>query len=422
MKKRVVAFVISLCLIFSSLCVRLFTLTVINKTVSSQSSTRSKEIARSRGTIYDRNLSPLNNNSITHTACIKPTIEAYKLLLSVKESNDTLLQIKKGKFTTKIITDTEKYSNCSDIKILKTFERYTDNRLIHILGYTDKSDKGIYGIEKYYNDYLAETGGTLSVTYSADATGRMLTAERTEIRDNGYYDKEGIVLTIDKGMQEILENALVNGNIAKGAGVILDIQTNEVLACASMPVFNRNNLKEAVNDSNLPFLNRAFSAFPVGSVFKLVTSACALENNITLKKFNCTGKIEFNNNVFCCNKLEGHKEIDFDTAIAKSCNPYFIKLGVDIGAERLLDTAKKFNFGKSVDFGNGFTTDKGTLPLITDFVCNADIGNFAFGQGKLSATPIQIAAMVSTIGNGGYYIEPSLIVGIADKNGVITEN
>lgn len=422
MKKRVVAFVVCLCIMFISLCGRLFVLTVTSREVATQTSSRVKNIAFVRGYIYDRNLTPLTNDTLTQTICIKPTFEAYKIISSQNENTDILPQIKKGKFTTKVVKKTDIYANCEDIKVLNTFQRYASNQLIHILGYTDKSGKGVYGIEKYYNDFLTETGGTLSAEYSADANGRMLTGERTEIRDNGYYDKDGVVLTIDKKMQNILETALLNGKIEKGAGIILNTQTNEILACASTPVFDRNNLTDAVNDKNLPFLNRAFSAFPVGSVFKLVTAASALENNIPTPNFNCTGKIEFNRNVFRCNKLDGHGVIDFDTAIAKSCNPYFINFGTKVGAEKLLNTAKKFKFGQSIDFGNGLCTDTGTLPPATDFVCNADIGNFAFGQGNLSATPVQIATMLSAIGNGGYYITPTLILGKTDKAGKLTKN
>ncbi len=422
MKKRTLSLFLAVIFSFIGITGKLFSLSVLPKKASNVSSLRNRTIASSRGMITDRNLSPLTNESYSHIAVIKPTNEALSLMDKLREDKEVKDSIIKGHLTFKRTSNSILYEGCDDIKLLKIYERYTDSFLIHILGYTDQTGKGVSGIEKYYNSFLSTGGGDLSVVYSADAQNRLLSDELIEIRDNGYYTPKSLILTIDKSIQEILENSLDNNKITKGAGVILDNETGEILACASRPVYKRNNLYEALKNEDSPFINRAFSQYPAGSVFKVVTAAAAIENNIKITEFNCTGKIAKTENVFYCNKLDGHGKIDFNEAVSKSCNPYFIELGVKTGGEALLNTAKKLHLGESNTFGNGYMTDKGTLPSISELQFEADIGNFAFGQGKLTATPLQIASVFSCIANGGIYKYPTLIKGTADESGNITEN
>lgn len=382
--------------------------------MTTNSSLKVKDIHKTRGFIYDRNLVPLVNDTLNYTLCIKPspaTINYFK-----EKNNDIFSKLSKGFF---VITSTDSTPEIKsdDIKKLSTYNRYSDNTALHIIGYTDDAGNGVCGIEKHFNKELNESGGTLSVAYSTDALGRLLQGEKIEIRDSGYYDKDGIILTIDKRIQQICESALINGNITKGAAVVLDIKTNEILGCCSMPMYNRNNLAEYTNSKDSPFLNRAFCAYPVGSVFKVVTASSALENNVSITDFCCTGSIEKSGKSFRCNKLDGHDNIDFNTAISHSCNPYFIELGTNLGGEKLIETSKSLGLGKNTNFGNGYKTYSGILPTKEDLNSDAAVGNFSFGQGKLTATPLQIAVIFSTIANNGLYSEPELMKGFADTDG-----
>ena len=275
-------------------------------------------------------------------------------------------------------------------------------------------------VEKYYNDTLIKSGGTLSVAYSADAKNRLLTGETIEIRNDGYYASDGIVLSIDKNIQKICENALKNNEVPKGAVIVLDTESGGILACASVPCYDRNNMEEYLYREDAPFLNRGFSAYPVGSVFKLVTAISALENNVALPTYTCTGKIEKSKNIFNCNKTEGHGTIDLNEAIAQSCNPYFIELGTKTGAKKLLYTAEISGFGKTIDLGKGNFTDAGILPKEDELNSEAAVGNFAFGQGKFTATPLQVAAFLNTIANDGIYKEPHLIKGFVNSEGAFS--
>ncbi len=420
LKRRIIAFILTLNFLFLFLCGRLFKISSTPQTASIQSSIRVKEIDVSRGMIYDCNMNPLVNSDYTYTFLVKPSAYTLNLLNEKGYDTGTIEKIKTGNLVFIESDNKTEFNDNEYIKSLSLFTRYPDNCALHIIGYTDYAGNGVSGIEKYYNETLLKSGGTLSVAYSADAKNRLLTGEAVEIRNSGYYNSEGIVLTINKDIQKICENALKNNNITKGAVIVLDTESGGILACASAPCYNRNNMEDYINCDDAPFLNRGFCAYPVGSVFKLVTTISALENNITLPFYTCTGKIEKSKNIFNCNKTEGHGTIDLSEAIAQSCNPYFIELGTRTGAKNLLYTAEMSGFGKSTDLGNGNFTHEGILPEKADLNSDAAVGNFAFGQGKFTATPLQVAVFLNTVANNGIYKEPYLIKGSVNNDGAFS--
>ncbi len=422
MKKRIISFLMCINLLVVLLCGRLFTIAKEPQSASAESGTRVKEIDTKRGMIYDRNLIPLVNNTYTTKLLIRPTNEALALLKANNCDNSIIENTVNGYFTIADDFGSITLKNNDDIKAVKTFERYSDPTLLHVIGYIDQSGKGVCGIEKHFDQYLTECGGTLSAVYTTDATGRMLLNEAVEIRNEGYYSKEGIVLTIDKRIQAITETALKNNGITTGTAIVTEIRSGEILACASLPVYDRERLADYVSREDSPFINRALTAYPLGSIFKIVTSAAALENGITPSDFHCTGSIIKSGTTFNCSNLEGHGHIDFNEAIAKSCNPYFIESGVKTGGEKIRGTAMKIGFGVSTDLGNGLTSAKGVIPGPDDLNSDASVGNFAFGQGKLTATPLQVASLMTIIANDGFSKEPKLIAGFTDDSGNFTPN
>lgn len=417
MKKRIIACLVVLSLCFSSLGLRLYFITSNSEYASFQSDIRVKDIDEKRGNIYDCNGELLVNNEKETVLLVKPDISTFSIITEIKGKDFVKDTLMKGYFTViktnEIVAD---YNNSNIVK-LDTFKRFSDSTAVHLIGYTNQSNNGVCGIEKYYNKEIKKYSGKLSVAFSADALGRMLVGEKTEIRDNNYYNSGGINLTIDKTIQTITEIALKNGEISKGAAVVLDVETSAIKAVASTPIYDRNNLVISLNNEDSPFINRAFSAYPVGSVFKTVTAISALDNNIEFSQIDCKGYTEKSGNIFYCNKRDGHGIIDFKTALSQSCNTYFIESGTKIGGEALLKTAKKFGFGKAIDIGNGYITESGTLPDLNDLNSDAAVGNFSFGQGKLTATPLQIASFYCIIANSGIYNEPFIYSGITDYNG-----
>ncbi len=420
LKKRVISALLVIIISFLALSGRLYSISSNAELVSAQPHIRIRVLGNKKGTIYDRNGIPITNRKTKTIICAKPTAENMVLISKLKGKIFTQNTISKGLFTSFSTPKSNYISESGDIKKFDIFQRYVDSVALHLIGYTDIDGNGVTGIEKHYQNEIDAHIGTLSVAYSADALGRMLTGENVEIRNNNYYSQGGVMLTIDRDIQVIVENALKKGKIDKGAAVVLDIRNSAILACASTPVYERDDIEKYLNSADSPFLNRAFESFPVGSVFKPVTAAAALENSIKLTEYTCKGYIEKSGNKFNCNKTEGHGIIDFDTAIAMSCNPYFIELSTQTGAKKLLKTAKKLGFGKAIDLGNGLLTSSGNLPDIKELNSSAAVGNLGFGQGKLTSSPLQIAACFATIANGGVYNEPYIYKGAVDRNGNLT--
>ena len=417
MKKRIISSVVALAFGFSALGIRLFFISTNTEYASTQSHVRVKEIDEKRGNIYDCNGELLVNSETETVLLVKPDSSTFPIITELKGKAFVKETLMNGYFTT-VKTDSLKSNyNNPNIATVTTFNRYSGTTAVHLIGYTNSEGNGVCGIEKYYNNEIKKYNGKLSVAYSTDALGRMLVGEKTEIRNENYYKSGGINLTVDKNFQIITEEALKNGNISKGAAVILDVNSGAIKSVVSTPTYDRNDLGSYLNDENLPFLNRAFSAYPVGSVFKTVTAVSALENNIELETIECVGYTEKSGNKFYCNKRDGHGTVDFKTALSQSCNTYFIEIGTKTGGEALLKTAEKAGFGKEIDIGNGFTTDSGILPELKELNSDAAVGNLSFGQGKLTATPLHVAAFYSAIANGGIYNKPYIYDGYTNCDG-----
>ena len=421
MKKRIRGFILCTLLCFAVLTSNLARIYIQTEAVSVSDEKRVEILAETRGGIFDTNGVPLVNNEIIKVVCAVPEQELTAAMRKSGKYEDYIKAAEAGKFYFTQTEDTEFFEKYGAAQILTTYGRYADNSAFHILGYVNSEGDGVDGIEYYCNDILKSHSGTLSAVYSADALGHILITEPIEIRNENYRSAGGVYLTLDRDFQRIAEDAVRKSTVKKGAVVITDALNGAILASVSVPSVSRDGIEKSLNDENSPFVNRALCAYPVGSVFKAVTAAAALENGITPEKYYCSGKTEKSGNTFYCHNRGGHGEIDLSKALAYSCNPYFIELSTEIGGEKILNTAQKLGFGKSFDLGMGFTTESGTLPDEKSLNSDAAVGNFGFGQGELTATPLQFAACYSAIANGGTYYEPYLIKGEADNDGNLTE-
>ncbi|MFQ9845862.1 MAG: penicillin-binding transpeptidase domain-containing protein [[Clostridium] leptum] len=188
-----------------------------------------------------------------------------------------------------------------------------------------------------------------------------------------------------------------------------------------MPTYSPYDVADTLDEKGAPLLNRAFSSYPVGSVFKLVVAAAALEKGVsTSLVYDCPGSISVDGMEFKCFNGVGHGKVDLEKAIAYSCNGYFIKLTEQMKPEELLSMAEKLGFGSSVELAPGMSSSAGNLPVKKD-LSNPKARRTFLWPGDLLATPLQIAAMVNTIASGGLYTEPSLVEGLVDENLVLTE-
>ncbi|NLA73838.1 MAG: penicillin-binding protein 2 [Clostridiales bacterium] len=425
-KRTIISFSL-FCVIIFSLIIRLYVITN-NGTVkaAAQNSVKTIDAGTTRGVIYDRNMIPLTASEFHMLACVLPTARAISTLKSSLSAEDFEVYYKKlseGSLVTFVTEEPEALADCPDIATLKVYNRYSENQLApHIIGYLSPDKKeGIYAAEKSYNDYLTENSGSLVLAYSADALGRALGGVDAEIRNINYASKAGIVLTLDCRIQRITQDALKKADYLTGAAVVLDIKSREILALASVPSFDPNDLSAALADKNAPFVNRAITNYSVGSVFKLIVAAAALESGIpTDFKYRCTGSCIKSGVKINCHDKKGHGLISMEEAFSVSCNTYFINLAEQLEKSTLIEYAEAFGFTSVFELMDGYYSDKAKMPSIAELDSDAAVANFAFGQGSLFATPLHLAACYAAAVLDGIYIVPSVYKGNVDANGDFT--
>lgn len=372
--------------------------------------------------IYDCNMELLVNCSEKYNAVIIPNhISSIKLQPYIIDTETYLNGIENGMPFICEVSDEAETSGINAI-IFKASVRNDRNQLApHIVGYT-LDNNGVCGIEKSFNAFLRDNFSVNEVTFNVDALGQVLHGIEKNV---SYSDilEAGVITTLDKNIQQICEDVFDEKSVCQGAAVVMDIKTGEIKACVSYPDFDITNLTEAVDDSKAPFMNRGFSAYSVGSIFKLVTAATALEQGVSSEfTYTCTGSVNVNGQVFNCHKWGGHGEINMNDAMVHSCNTYFIALSQYLDKEKFIETAQKLGFGEETVFCSNMLSSSGNLQTVSDIDVQAELANMSFGQGKLTATPIQICRMTAAIANNGVINEPTLIKGVKNNDGSIAYN
>ncbi|WMJ21833.1 penicillin-binding protein 2 [Paludicola sp. MB14-C6] len=417
MNRRSIIVFCSCLLLFSLLFLRIGSLTEDEElsTVGMKQSSYSLTLGQTRGLIYDCNLQSLVNTSTQYVATVLPTPQN---MIEIKNNNvlvapnniDEIIQ--KGKPF--LLESNLPFVNVANVNVYPVSKRYTPKNQLaqHIIGYTDSSGmKGVSGIELAYNDLLNTNAQTSKITYQLNALGKPLLGAQPII-ELAPENKSGVILTIDKRIQAICELAGAR-HLKKGAIVVMDPYNGDLKAVASFPSYNPASIASAVKDKeNSPLLNRAFSAYNVGSTFKITTTAAALSSGINPNTvFSCNGKIEVLDVPFKCHEVKGHGKLNLKSALCVSCNPYFIQLGLRLDPSRFLNMARDLSFGKPTQLYDNYKTASGTLPTLGELQSPAAIGNLSFGQGSLTATPIQIAQMMSSVVNKGNTSFANLIIG-----------
>ena len=131
-----------------------------------------------------------------------------------------------------------------------------------------------------------------------------------------------------------------------------------------------------------------------GSIFKLVTAACAKDSELAdTFQWDCTGTISVEGQLFRCHDDQGHGRQTMPLAMRNSCNPFFIQLSQQLSGAALRQTAKALGFGQEIPLTTGQVASSGTLPTLQQLQLPAERANFGFGQGILTATPLQITRM-----------------------------
>lgn len=421
MQKRLIILAISLVFVFSILLMRIYVIVQNDEyleTAKNQSSCK-LNVGNVYGNIYDRNFNKLVNTKSRFYAAINPSQDAIKAVLPyICDSEEFYSQLVYGApFFCEVKTDN---IECDDIDIFEIPERNSENQLAqHIIGYVQDGE-GVTGIESAYDEFLRSHIQKNSVSYKIDGQGTVLRGMEKNI-EHGNEMTAGVVLTFDKYIQAICE--LVGEKMEKGAIVVMNVRTGDILGMASIPSYNCLNLSDALSNEDSPLINRCLYAYNVGSIFKLVTAQSAFEEGLNEDfSYDCTGYEMVGTQKFWCHDHSGHGMQNMTKAMTNSCNTYFIELSRHISNKVFLDVAERMGFGRSITLASGINSESGNLQTIEDLSLPAEKANFSFGQGKLLATPLQICAYTSAIANEGKLFVPRLVVGTSeDGSDVVSE-
>lgn len=315
----------------------------------------------------------------------------------------------------------------------------------HVLGYVGAPDEtnkeearkftfyqgdveGKSNIEKAMDDYLRGKPGIRYLRRNAKGTIEGVVREEPPVAG------ANVVLTIDARIQAIVEEAL--GVVGRGAAVVVDPNTGDILAMASVPSFDPNTFIPSIKEKDWavlrenkanPLINRAVSAFPPGSTFKLVTALAGLRKGLANAKYNCGGGVGYGNHFFRCwiaEKGGTHGTIGMADAIKVSCNSFFYQLGNAAGINAIEETGKTLGLGQAT--GIEVTSEQpGVLPS-PDWMrihyprerwTSAYTANVSIGQGYVLVSPLQLAMVYATVANGGVSYYPRLVRDIVDSDG-----
>ena len=387
------------------------------QTAAIQNGSYNLKVCVNRGNIYDCNNESLLENEKTNMLVVVPDLETPSILnkiLNKDQMDEVLNKLRLGKPFCVDIGD--KFVSSDSLRTFKVKKRINNGMVApHILGYLDSKGNGVCGIEKSFNDYLNNTTkGTLNVRYEVDALGRLLPNKNVTVEDNTSNQSGGVALNLDKRIQDIAQSA-AEKYMKKGAILITEVPNCEIRACVSMPSFLVSTIDKCLNDDSKPLLNRAFQAYNIGSVFKLVTAAKALESNHNLGYYDCKGEIEIDKAKFHCHNNKSHGLINIVDALAYSCNTFFVNLAKTFDPEEFLNFIKRLGFGKTQTLAPDLVSFQGRLPTKEILSQSRYISNLSFGQGVLLTTPIQVAGLINTIASDGFYTEPKLVKGLLNE-------
>ena len=307
----------------------------------------------------------------------------------------------------------------------------------HILGYTGREaplsvrplenndllfpeSEGKEGIEAMFNSELTGRMGQMYMTFGAE--GEKI-AERIS---RPPVPGDNVILTLDKDLQETVEKVLAQ-KTKRGAMVVIDVNTGEILAMASHPTFNPNHFVPTVphdvfdrysNDPLAPLFPRAFRAsYPPGSTFKTFTALAALATrSITTESyFPCPASLMVGNRSFANWKKEDQDEMNLRAAMAQSCNTWFYQVGLKTGSEAIIEYATLCGLGRKTgiplasEVSGRIPTDEYMLRAHKRKILAGDVANMSIGQGDMEITPLQMAFAMGAMATDGKLMQARLV-------------
>ncbi|MFH5849304.1 stage V sporulation protein D [Clostridium perfringens] len=456
---RVLAFLLAIVILFLALSGRLLYISIFRskdyKAMAEEQWTNEIQIDARRGRILDR-----NNRELAVTANVfrvdldlitlrkyidkKDTdnIEIAKLLAEALEMDEekvlsrieltypsgnpansaTLIRrIEKEK------ADKVKELDINGVIVSEDTKRYYPNGdfLSHTLGTTNADGEGLSGLELYYNEELMGIPGVRVSEVSGNSTSNPY----SETSFTPPVDGKDMTLTIDENIQyfveKVAEDALNKHNADSVSIAVMNPNNGEILGMVNKPGFNPNNPYEGSEafkgkDESAKLQNMwrntiVSDAFEPGSIFKIITSIAAIEENIAGKDevYYCDGSLNVAGKNIKCWKPDGHGVQNFNQTLENSCNVAFMEMGAKLGAEKLNEYIKLFGFGtqSGIDLPGEAT---GIVKNVED-ISAVDLATISFGQTN-TMNGIQFMTALNAVANGGDLIQPHIMKELSHKD------
>ncbi len=309
------------------------------------------------------------------------------------------------------------------IDFIPSYSRFYPNKTLaaQVLGFTGTDGHGLEGVEYYYDKMLGGQENSLVILKDALGRGFAKEAKTEETRLTTADQAKNIVLTIDRAIQFITENALNEAveqfSAKSGMAIVMDPQTGAVLSMANIPFFNPNTFGRFPRDS---WRNRSITdPFEPGSTMKIFTAAAALESGTCTPStiFFCeNGVYRIGRNIIHDTHPRGW--LSLQQIIKFSSNIGVVKVIESVGPDSLHRTLVNFGFGEKTRLDCPGETS-GVLSSPKRWT-RVDTGAISFGQG-ISASALQLVTAASAIANGGSLMQPHMVAAISDHNGRIIE-
>lgn len=406
---------------------------------------REREIKAARGEILDAKGKVLASNrtvctiSVIHSQIKEP--EKVIALLSEKlkiDEAEVRKRVEKISSIEIVKTNVEKSTGdeireCSlaGVKVDEDYKRYypCGSLASKVIGFTGGDNQGIIGLEVKYEEVLKGTEGTiLTVT---DARG-------VELETGGEERVEPIpgkdlYISMDRNIQsyaaQLARQVMETKEAERVSIIVINPRNGELYAMVDVPEFDLNHpydLGEAgegvSEEQKQELLNQMWrngcisDTYEPGSTFKVITASAGLEEGVVTPEstFHCPGYIMVEDRRIRCHKIAGHGTQTFVEATMNSCNPVFITVGLRLGVDNYYKYFKQFGLLEKT--GVDLPGEAGTIMHKKENMKAVELATVAFGQ-SFQVTPLQMAATVSSLVNGGKRITPHFGVKVADRQG-----
>ncbi|MBR1897460.1 MAG: PASTA domain-containing protein, partial [Oscillospiraceae bacterium] len=323
---------------------------------------------------------------------------------------------------------------------------YPQNELAaQVVGFCNGDNDGQYGLEAYYNDYLAGVDGR--ITSAKDAQGKTMpyrysTTYPAQDGDDLYLTLDSTLqYSVEKNLEKMCQEFEVRN---RACGIIMNAKTGAIYAMATYPAFDLNNpsviYDEATNAAlqALPedeyedayvaarekqWKNKAISELYVpGSVFKIFTAAAAIEEqavDVDTYGYYCSGAYTITStDIIHCHKLSGHGTLSFQGALTQSCNPAFIDIGKRLGIHKFCTYFSAF--GLTEKTGIDLPGETSSIYREEEDMRFIDLATSSFGQSN-ALTPIEMITGIAASINGGYLVQPHVVDKIVSSDGNIVK-